>query len=93
MANEPTPIDISDQPELVRLAQEVQESRQPRALRHDGENLAILMPATLRRRRSRGGPVTREDPLFGLIGIGKSGIEGGVSERKHEFLVRAYRPR
>jgi hypothetical protein len=38
-------------------------------------------------------PVTSEDALFRLIGIGKSGIPGGVSGKKHEYLARAYRPR
>lgn len=36
---------------------------------------------------------TREDPLFGLIGIGEGKTPGGVSGRKHEALTRAYRPR
>jgi hypothetical protein len=91
MARQLAPIDISDQPELLRLAEEVQATQQPRLLRHKDEDLAILTPATTRRRRKRGGPVTRDDPLFGLIGIGRSGIEGGVAERKHEFLAQAYR--
>jgi hypothetical protein len=40
---------------------------------------------------SKAQPVTRDDPLFGLIGIGKGKTPGGVSWRKHEALVKAYR--
>jgi hypothetical protein len=35
--------------------------------------------------------LSKDDPLFGLIGIGHSGIPGGVSGKKHEYLARAYR--
>lgn len=93
MAKPAIPLDVSDQPDLVRLAEEVQTTQQPRLLRRDDRDLAILMPAKTSHRARKGRPVTREDPLFGLIGIGDSGIEGGVSERKKEFLARAYRPR
>lgn len=93
MAKQAIPLNVSDQPELVRLAEEVQATQQPRLLRRDDQDLAVLMPAKPSRRARQGRPVTREDPLFGLIGIGDSGIEGGVSERKQEFLARAYRPR
>lgn len=52
MAKELTPLDISDQPDLLRLAQEVQATRQPRLLQRDGEELAILIPVTHARRPS-----------------------------------------
>ena len=47
----------------------------------------------IRKRSQRVRPVTRDDSLFRLIGIGKSDIGGDGSERKHEILARAYRPR
>ncbi len=94
MAQELEAIDISSSPELLRLAEEVHRTGQPRSLRRNGEDVAVLMPAPPRKKGStRARPVTREDPLFALIGIGKSGIKGGVSEKKHEYLARAYRPR
>jgi hypothetical protein len=43
-------------------------------------------PKPLRRRRR--GALTKDDPLFGLVGIGRSSIPGGISGRKHEYLYR-----
>ena len=97
MAEELRSIDVSDSPEILRLAQEVAESGVGRVLRTADGELAVLRPIRSPRPRKRGhrktGLLTRDDPLFKLIGIGASGIEGGVSERKHEFLAKAYRPR
>lgn len=57
MARAPQPVDISAEPTLVRLAEDVATSGTPRLLRRDGEDVAVLMPlrATpiLRRRTAR----------------------------------------
>jgi hypothetical protein len=45
-----TAININDIPELVRLADEVRATGVPRILRHDGEDVAILMPLPIARR-------------------------------------------
>jgi len=48
-------IDVADEPELARLAEEVHRSRQPRILRRADEDLAIVLPietpSTPRRRK------------------------------------------
>ena len=93
MQREFRPVDIGNIPELLRLAEEVNASKEPRVLRRNGEDLAILMPAKPSRKKAKRGPVTEEDALFRLIGIGKSGIPGGVSGKKHQYLARVYRPR
>ena len=54
MAHEIIPIDITNAPELRRLAEEVAKSRTPRVLRRDNEDIAVLSPAPARKRRSRG---------------------------------------
>src|SRR5450759_157270 len=41
-----TPIDIRNNPELMRLAEEVARTKKPRELMRDKETVAILMPAT-----------------------------------------------
>jgi hypothetical protein len=41
-----TPIDIRNNPELMRLAEEVARTKKPRELMRDRETVAILMPAT-----------------------------------------------
>jgi hypothetical protein len=38
------PVDISSRPDLLRLAEEVRETKKPRALKKDNETVAILMP-------------------------------------------------
>jgi len=94
MAKEIRSIDITNTPDVLRLAEEVARSGVPHVLRTEREELAVVMPvAQGKKRASRSRPVTREDSLFQLVGIGTSGIEGGASERKREFLARAYRPK
>ena len=95
MAKEKVPkrIDISRIPELLHLAQEVRSTNEPRILQQESEDLAILSPVWPKKRaKATAQPVTSDDALFRLIGIGKSGIPGGVSGKKHEYLARAYRP-
>ena len=94
MAKKPKRIDISRIPELLHLAQEVRSTNEPRILQQESEDLAILSPVWPKKRsKTTAQPVTSDDALFRLIGIGKSGIPGGVSGKKHEYLARAYRPR
>jgi hypothetical protein len=90
---EPQRIDISSLPELLKLVQEVRTTNEPAVLQQESEDLALLSPVRPASRSTvKAKPVTRDDALFQLIGIGKSGIPGGVSGKKHEYLVRAYRP-
>ena len=54
MIRELDPIDISDVPELLHLAEEVRATQSPRLLRHHDEDLAVLQPITDgKRRRTR----------------------------------------
>jgi hypothetical protein len=92
MAKEKAPkrIDISHMPELVTLAHEVRRTNESAVLQQEGEEVAMLTPITpVAKRRVRGKPVTADDPLWKLIGIGHSG-KGDVSENKHTYLAEAY---
>jgi hypothetical protein len=93
VAKELEAIEIGDLPDLLHLAEEVQRTGRPRLLRRQSEDVAVLMPAPPPRKRPKGRALTPDDALFRLIGIGKSGIPGGVSGKKHEYLARAYRPK
>ena len=54
MTNELAPIDISNVPDLMRLAEEVAASGKPRVLRREDVDIAILMPvAAVRQRKVR----------------------------------------
>lgn len=90
MAKEPKRIDISSIPELLNIAHEVQRTNEPRILQQDSEDVAMLIPVKPAAKRSaRGRPVTKDDPLWSLVGIGHSG-RGDVSTNKHQYLAEAY---
>ena len=56
---DPTPIDITNIPELRQLVEEMRASKQPRLLKQDRESVALLMPlgTTLKQQP----PATQED--------------------------------
>jgi hypothetical protein len=44
MTTDPTPIDISNIPDLVRIAEEVEATKKPRLLKRDNTPIALLTP-------------------------------------------------
>lgn len=94
MARELKRIDITHKLELLQIVEEAKSARQPLVLSRGSEDLAILRPVKRSTKRATAGRVlTREDPLFGLVGTGQSSIPGGVSGKKHDYLLEAYRQR
>lgn len=94
MASEYASIEISQgtMPDLATLAEEVHRTNRPRLLRRADETLAVVMPAPSKRQaRRRSKPVTEDDALFRSIGSGESTTPGGVSGKKHQYLLRAKR--
>ena len=90
MAQPTRQLDITDKPDLLRAAEQVQATGEATVLQRDGEDLALLVPAPGKRRPpSRARPLTRDDALFKLIGIGRGKTPGGVSGDKHTALARA----
>ena len=84
-------IDISSIPELLSIAQEVRSANEPRILKKDSEDLVIITPIKMvAKRRAKGKPVTKNDPLWNLVGIGSSGGPGDISTNKHKYLAEAY---
>lgn len=94
MTPEAYPIDVGGMPDVSRLVHEVNRTGRSRLILADGE-VARLSPAgrISQERPERRRPFTRDDALFGLIGIGTGKTPGGVSGKKHETLARAYRPK
>ena len=41
----PTPIDITNIPELVKIAEEVEATKTPRELKRENKTVAVIMPA------------------------------------------------
>jgi hypothetical protein len=44
--SQPTPLDITNMPDLVRIAEEVEATNKPRVLKRDNTPIAILTPVT-----------------------------------------------
>lgn len=95
MAKEVRRVDVGSVPELLRIAQQVKETGEPCLLKQADEELAIITPMTrpssrtVRRRRS--GIITKDDPIWNIVGMGASGGPGDISENKHKYLAEAYR--
>ena len=91
-------VNVQDEAQLWRVVEDVHLSKQPRLVRHDGVDLAIVMPVetTEPQRRTRrapaGRPLTEADPLTALIGSVRSDGPGDVSENKRKYLAQAYAP-
>ncbi len=83
-------VDVTDQPDLLRLAREVQNSHESRLLMNESEELAMLVPLEAPRRRRKSGIVTKKDSLWNIVGLGASEGPGDVSENKHKYLADAY---
>lgn len=85
--------DLREGPAWEHLVEELRATNKPAIIRADGEDVAVLSPAKPKPRRSpsKARPVTEDDSLFRLIGIGESNTPGDLSEHKHEYLAKAYR--
>jgi hypothetical protein len=95
MAREYVTIDISNAPELQRLAHAVRQSGKPYALKEGAQTVAVLLPApkkgsTPRPPRTRVRRFTPTDPLFTIRGI----IDGlgptDMAANKDNYLAEAY---
>ena len=92
MAREMRRIDISDMPELLRIAEEVRSTNESRVLQRENEDIAILMPARRSKRVPAGRPLTYDDPLWKLVGSAQLQGPTDVSENKYKYPAEAYLP-
>jgi hypothetical protein len=88
--------DISNLPELLRLAEEVVASRSPRLLRRGDQAMVIVSsvesaPGVPEGPR-RASPGSARDAILNIIGIGESPEPTDVSQHKHRYLAEAYEP-
>lgn len=91
MAKRLEEIDVTGLDDVVAIAEEVQRTGESKRLTKAGRDIAVITPAPGRRRRKTG-LITESDPLFSLVGIGRSSVPGGFSSRKYEAL-REQHPR
>lgn len=79
-------VDISNIPELLRLADEVRNSGDIHILEKDGEELVEVRPAKpAKKRRVPKGVLTEDDPLWKLFGSARS-AEPTDASKKYEYL-------
>jgi antitoxin (DNA-binding transcriptional repressor) of toxin-antitoxin stability system len=76
MAEQLKPIDIGDDPTLLRIVEEVRAGKQPRVLRHDGEDVAMVVPISSApgRRRRRGTKTEADRAAFRSAAGGWKGL-------------------
>ena len=102
MQKQITAIDISHNPELLKLAEEVQASQEPRVLTRGQERLAIIAPAmagtaarTAPKRAGRN--ADSDDWLLRMADIGADRPPAehatDVSSNKYKYLADAYADR
>jgi hypothetical protein len=83
-------IDISNIPELLRIAQEVRRTNEPHILRQGSEDLAILTPIKpVVKKGAKGKPTTKDDPLWKLVGSATEAQPTDAS-KIHEYLAEGY---
>ena len=75
MAQEIKSIDITNMPDLVRMAEAVRETREPRLLRSDGEALAVLTPVRSPRRQGTSERKAAFDAVLAAAGSWKGIVE------------------
>jgi len=91
MTREAVPTDVSDVPALARLAHEVAESGTRRLLTEHGAPLAVVSPVVPRKRRTpRPKPLSRDNPIWEIVGTVTEDVGSDVSENKHKYLAEAY---
>ena len=99
MHRETKPIDISDLPELLKLAEEVQASQTARLLKHGQDDIAVLSPVdpAARPKRaapSRAGSASPNDWLLRLADIAGDAVPTDqatdISSNKYKYLAEAY---
>ncbi len=78
-------IDISNIPELLRLVEEVLKTGKPCVLRKNGEDVAQITPVKPPAKKRKSGILTKDDPLWKLIGSVTS-AEPTDASKKHEYL-------
>jgi len=69
----------------------VRSAHKPVVLERDNQEVAIVRPVVKRPKgRIRGRPVTEDDPLWKLMGIGESPEPTDVATNKHTYVAEAY---
>ena len=83
-------VDITNPEALVRAAEEVERTRQPRVITRGGHQIAVLSPLKPARVRRLGRPLTRSDSLFGVVGKAHVEDADAVVDDVDAYLAQGY---
>lgn len=91
VARVPKSVDVAHVPELLSIAEKVRETGESCILKRGRVEIAILSPVPAAPRKQRKtGVVTRNDPLWNIVGMASSEDPGEVARNKHKYLAEAY---
>jgi hypothetical protein len=89
----PTPIDITNMPDLVKIAEEVEATKTPRELRRENKTVAVIMPArSARARKQRGNTKEDYDAFFAAFGSWQDVDTDTLNQNIAEQRKRSNRP-
>ncbi len=83
-------IDITNNPDLLRLAEAVRKAGAATVLRHGDEDLAVLSPVKPKRTRKAGRALSRSDSLFSIMGKAHVAEADSVVDNPDWYLAEAY---
>ncbi len=75
--------------DFLRLAEEVQKTKEPTLLRQDGELLELRVAKPAKRTRRKGQPIREDDPLWDIVGMAHSDGPGDVADNVDKYLAEA----
>jgi hypothetical protein len=92
LPNKQRVIDITTVPDLRQILEEIKRMRRSYILRAEGQDVGILMPTrSARKRRAKGKVFTKNDPLWGIVGMFKdNGGPTDISTHSDKYLAEAY---
>ena len=94
MAKELKAIDVSQIPDLLRIAQDVRDTKQPLVLKRNAEELALITPLKpAPKRLPKGRSTSADDPLWNIVGMADSKGPGDISEKVDEYLAETHLPK
>jgi hypothetical protein len=83
--------DVSDAPELLRLAEEVLRTQRAQVLVKGDEELVTVSPAKPAKKiSSKRKPIPADDPIWNIIGLVSTEGPDDVGENKHKYLAEVH---
>ncbi len=93
MTQHATPIDITNMPDLVKIAEEVEATKTPRELRRENKTVAVIVPAATPAGKKKREKTTADDEaFFAAFGSWKDVDTDTLNQNITEERKRSNRP-